>query len=196
MTKQPLIAFEGIPGGGKTSIFLDLAARMPSLFLFIPEIVEQFDPLKDLSIDVVLKNDREKYKIASRSELPVIMDRSYVSSINWDFVLKQQGKQNRFNEKIKSVNKMKEVGELYPADYYFLFNISPSTSLKRKQLPIRDNLAWSTEKSLAIAITYYFEYFKKAEAQSKVITIDAGEDFNVVLSNVVRLLTLILEGKL
>lgn len=194
--EKKLIVFEGIPGGGKTSIFMEIQKLMPHLFTFIPEIVEPYDPITEQSIAAVLTNDHSKYALAKQSLLPVVMDRSYVSSINWDSVLQKQGKSNRLNEKLDKFTQMNDRNEIYPADYYFFFEVSPSTSLRRKQLPVGENLAWSTEESLAIALNHYYEYFQNQEKHSKLIVIDAEEAFNVVISTVFNYLKLILEGKL
>ena len=189
-----MIVLEGIPGGGKTSIFTELQNRMPWSFNFIPEIIVSFNPLEDYDVEMVLENDRQKYKIAAKSNLPVIMDRSYVSSINWDYVLMKQKKRNNFKKKFSSLSALKLNGDIRPADYYLFFNISPRISIERKKLPKRSGLAWSTESSLTIAITYYFEYFREIEPKSKLLTIDASQNSNIVFFHTVSLLEKILKG--
>ncbi|MEX0895668.1 MAG: hypothetical protein WDZ94_01870 [Patescibacteria group bacterium] len=196
MSEKKLVAFEGIPGGGKTSVFHEISRSMPNQFTFIPELVKQFDPLTEQSIDSVLENDQEKYRIVRLSELSAVMDRSFVSTLNWEFVLNSRKNHNRSDGKTDRINEMISKNELWPANYYFFFDISPKVSITRKRLPKDEGLAWSTEESLAIAIAHYYEYFQKVETQSKVIIIDAEEALNVVLANVANLLSLVLKEKI
>ena len=181
---RSLIVFEGLPGSGKTSVLKAVESQLFGRIAIIPELLTPIDPLTGNDFYAVLANDENKYSRFLSGTTHAVMDRGYPSTLNWDYVLLQEGEPNHYDEKMCWY--LREIGKklIFPTAYFY-FNVPIETSMARKRLPDRRNLSWSRPDSLTIAVNYYLRFFSTVEPQVPVEFIDANAASEKVISQVV-----------
>lgn len=181
---RSLIVFEGLPGSGKTSVLKAVGSQLAGSVVIIPELLTPIDPLTEDDFHAFLANDENKYSRFLSGTTHAVMDRGYPSTLNWDYVLLQEGKLNHYDEKIRWYFKEISKKLIFPTAYFY-FSIAIETSMARKRLPDRGNLSWSRPDYLAIAANYYLRFFSTVEPQVPVVFIDANDALEEVISRVI-----------
>lgn len=181
---RSLIVFEGLPGSGKTSVLRAIESQLSESVTIIPELLTPINPLIEDDFRVILANDENKYSRFLSGTTHAVMDRGYPSTLNWDYVLLQEGKPNHYEEKMHWY--LSEIGKklIFPTAYFY-FSIAIEASMAHKRLPDRKNLSWSRPDSLAIAANYYIQFFSTIEPQVPVEFIDANDTLEKVISQVI-----------
>lgn len=150
--RKILVAFEGLPGGGKTTISKKLSRYFDGDF--VEEIIknEKFAPTQD---EYYIESELLKLKKFSRSYKKIIFfDRSFYSMIAYNYGRKMVG----LSHIIKEVEPYL-LGTRKPDLFIYLQINDVSLCNKRKRREVNTSDVWTREDALNHIKTYYDNFF-------------------------------------
>jgi len=187
--RSKLIAIEGMPGAGKTSVLASFAEELEGTCILLPELnLEPDSPWKKLSSkeqgDIFHKLWVERMMLLNTfkdSKLCFLLDRTYFSNLAFVYALDSikgthnyQAQKKAFNESFAN-NKF---------DLIFVFDISPEIGLQRRLLRgDRISWPWSNVAFLKAMRQFYREELPKY-AQGKIKYINTDKDTNLIKAEV------------
>ena len=161
MKAKQLYFLEGLPSAGKTSVKHKL---LENGFLAIPEICkpeELHSHHNKTNQDFFLINDEVKVNLAENSTGTVIIDRSPLSTLFFNLA-KLEPNSDAF-QKVLDWYKITFQEKFSTNEQYgfIIMDVSPVTSLKRKNEPVNPNDPWRSPDSLKLIRQMYLHYCLK-----------------------------------
>lgn len=163
MKNKVVIALEGLPGGGKTTLAKQLATEFDGEY--IPEIIsnDKFKPDQD---EYYIESELLKAKNAvSTSKKFCFLDRNYISMLAYNYGKKANNIENIYELLIK---RFKDLSE--PDLYVYLKITDVSVCNQRKGVADR-NQVWVDINNLE-KIKEYYENFFSSKKNKIVISVD------------------------
>lgn len=151
MKNKIIVALEGLPGGGKTTLAQWLSKELNGAY--IPEIVstEKYQPDQD---EYYVESELEKVKIAAAIDKKFcFLDRSHISMLAYNYGKKVNGLENIYDILTNSFKAMPE-----PDLYVYLKITDVSVCNQRKGTDGR-NPVWINIKNLEKIREYYDNFF-------------------------------------
>jgi thymidylate kinase len=173
-----LIAFEGLPGGGKTTLVKMLAQELDGEY--IPEIVEtdKYSPDQD---EYYIESEFQKIDFAKKSTKKYkILDRSYISMLAYNYGKKENGLENIYNVLVEKFKDMPE-----PNLYVYLKIDEIGVCNARKGIEGR-NPVWVNEHNL-LKIRDYYEKKLKGKKNCLVVCVDQyslDEAYKLIINHI------------
>ena len=168
------ICFEGLSCSGKTYLIKRILSNSSDL-IYIPEFVLKTP--KELTTAFCRENDLAKSNLsqAHKKEI-VIMDRSYLSTLAYNYILYKQDLENEYQITQNWVNKKLQTGKLIKPDLIVYMQITGKEALKRAEYQGKLNTKYAWYKNPKYAIQFYKNLFKSNETGCPVIVINSFED--------------------
>lgn len=173
-----LIAFEGLPGGGKTTLAKRLAKEINGEY--IPEIIEtdKFTPNQD---EYYIESEFQKIDIAKRSSKKFrLLDRNYISMLAYNYGKKENKLENIYDflrEKFKEM--------LEPDLYVYLKIDNIDLCNNRKGIEGR-NPVW-VDKNNLLKIRDYYEIKLKTKKNCLAVCVDQcslDEAYKLIINHI------------
>ena len=131
-----IVALEGIPGAGKTTIMEKLRHSYRT-FDGIDQILPKNLPNESITLSKILESDLLKTSSIKESPaLVVILDRYYQSTLAYHWAYDKVYSDKKYNTVQSWKQKKLEAGALIVPDYTFFIDISPAMSGQRKNRKI------------------------------------------------------------
>ena len=174
-----IVVFEGLPGTGKTTAVLTIAAKLKAVC--VPEIVvpllqsdDRFDIEEKERERFYFRNDEEKCRLAKEANNGlVIMDRNYLSTLAYNYS-RLAVEKNPFYNEVLAWYKGNLGKKLCRPDFYIFFEGDLTHSFDRKNRMVDGSRVWTSIKHLKAMVEYYRKFFKKIEPDSLMIKVDAN----------------------
>ncbi|MBI5358530.1 deoxynucleoside kinase [Candidatus Amesbacteria bacterium] len=182
-----IIAIEGLPGTGKTTICQRLRDDMG--YKYVPQRTASFFTAEKNKLTSVNKeelyflNDETKSALAAKyshkfPQTPIVIDRYYPSTLAYNYVTSKLSNDDSYTKALKwysdSLN-----SRLIKADLYFYLNATPQESLKLKGRKVSNDF-WSNPKTLLEVKKYYSWFFSKIEPGAAVVVIKVAKNREAV----------------
>lgn len=154
MKTKKLIAFEGLPGGGKTTIAKMFAEHLNGEFM--EEIVshDRFLPTED---EYYIESELIKLgRFTKTKKLYSIFDRSLISMIAYNY-----GKKGLETDNILNRLNQLVVGTRKPDLFVYLRISNLSLCNERKDRDVNENDIWTRNDALLHIYHFYEDYFSK-----------------------------------
>lgn len=188
MKGKLLIALEGIPGAGKTT----LMRHFHGLSQF--EGVDQILPDNNLSdegltLAKILQSDQLKTQAYLRSSESIVMlDRYYQSTLSYHWAADKTFGENCYQQVEVWVDESIRSHKLIVPDYTFYIDIPSDLSLKRKKriTTIDTSDPWTNREFLCYMRNYYLDLFQSAI--ENVIFIDGKESLDNVGAEIMNII--------
>ena len=195
-----IVAFEGLPGCGKSSIAREVAERVEDCVV-MPEVSELaasrgFEVADRASIGVetwfltqYYTRGTEAKRLQDEGKI-VIMDRNYASSLAFGFANFVASNNPSIFMHFPSYIVNKAVGTLVKPDAYIYFKIPVSESVKRQDSreELREELRTGNVDVLRDCERFYRAFFAILEPEVPLFEIDATRPKESVLEEVLRIL--------
>ena len=191
-----IVAFEGLPGCGKSSIAKKVAEKIQNCVV-MPEVSEMaasrgFEVADRASIGTetwfltqYYTRGTEAERLREEGKL-VIMDRNYASSLAFGFANFVASSNPSFFMHFPSYIVNKAVGTLVKPDAYVFFRIPVSESVRRQDS--REELRTGSVQVLRDCERFYRAFFTILEPEVPLREIDATRSKESVLEDVLRIL--------
>jgi len=191
-----IVAFEGLPGCGKSSVAREVAKEIQDCVI-MPEVSELaasrgFEVADRASIGTetwfltqYYTRGTEAKRLREEGKL-VIMDRNYASSLAFGFANFVASNNPSFFMHFPSYIVNKAVGTLVKPDAYFFFKIPVSESVRRMDAreEMRDELRTGSVQVLRDCERFYKAFFSILEPEVLLYEIDATQSKESVLGEV------------
>lgn len=151
--QEPLVIyFEGLPGGGKTTLITNAAIDYPELFTAIPEYLNAqaaLEASKAKNQTYFWSNDEDKYRAARGSRKIALVDRGHLSTVIY----------SRAYTLLKD-NVLADTDEWYEntilangmlPDLYVHLSVSPKTTFARRPKTLSWDNVWDYPEALTYA---------------------------------------------
>jgi len=195
-----IVAFEGLPGCGKSSVAREVAKEIQDCVI-MPEVSELaasrgFEVADRASIGTetwfltqYYTRGTEAARLREEGKL-VIMDRNYASSLAFGFANFVASNNPSFFMHFPSYIVNKAVGTLVKPDAYFFFKIPISESVRRmdSREEMRDELRTGSVQVLRDCERFYKAFFSILEPEVPVYEVDATRSKEAVLEEVLGIL--------
>ncbi len=195
-----IVAFEGLPGCGKSSIAKEVAEKIQNCVV-MPEVSEAaasrgFEVADRASIGTetwfltqYYTRGTEAERLRDEGRL-VIMDRNYASSLAFGFANFVASSSPSFFMHFPSYIVNKAVGTLVKPDAYVFFRISVAESVRRQDSreEMREELRTGSVQVLRDCERFYRAFFTILEPEVPFFEIDATRPKEAVLEEVLRIL--------
>lgn len=155
MTRPYVVALEGIPGSGKTT--LRSIIEVDDLSIDRVEQILPGDPEDDydLGLDKIIQSDLLKTKrTASGEHRIVVLDRYYLSTLAYQFSYDSMNKTNTYGNLKKLYDDYLENGELVTPDVTFYIDTPVEESYARKNR-VPGGSIWEDKIFLGLNQVYY-----------------------------------------
>ena len=176
-----IVAIEGLPGAGKTTLVKHLSHKCRGSLVISELVIWPKD--KNIDEDFFVKNDYEKFRIIENQDVDktlILLDRSYLSTLVYNLAL------SNIPRKINSIKTFQcyllKQSIFYP-DLIVFLNINERISLQRSSYSHSDKIYfdnWEKEDFLKLIIKHYAYYLKHIDRivetkTVKTIKIDADK---------------------
>jgi thymidylate kinase len=195
-----IVAFEGLPGCGKSSVAREVAKRIQNCVI-MPEVSEMaaskgFEVADRASIGTETWFLTQYYTRGTEAKRlrdegkTVIQDRNYASSLAFGFANFVASNNPSIFMHFPSYIVNKAVGTLVKPDAYIFFKIPVSESVKRQDSreELREELRTGSVRVLRDCDRFYRVFFTILEPEVPLYEIDATRPKETVLEEVLRIL--------
>lgn len=178
MTKKILVALEGNPGGGKTSLMERL--RNKEFIDGVAQILPDNDPTDaTVTLEKILKSDHLKTQAFRESnKRAIVLDRYYQSTLSYHWAADRVYNENRFASLRQWALKSLNEGTLIIPDLTFYIDVPFDLSLKRKERVSYDKNPWTDRIFLEEMRKYYMNLFDSLN--ENIILIDGQKDIDMI----------------
>jgi len=202
-----IVAFEGLPGCGKSSVAREIEKRRGDCVV-MPEVSEMaasrgFEVADRASIGTetwfltqYYTRGTEAARLREEGRL-VIMDRNYASSLAFGFANFRESSSPSFFMHFPSYIVNKAVGTLVKPDAYVLFRIPVEVSVRRmdSREEMREELRTGSVRVLEDCERFYDAFFTILEPEVPLHEVDATKPKEAVLEEVLGIIEGLTEGK-
>jgi thymidylate kinase len=195
-----IVAFEGLPGCGKSSVAREVAKRIQGCVV-MPEVSEMaaakgFEVADRASIGTETWFLTQYYTRGTEAERLreegkiVIEDRNYASSLAFGFANFVASNNPSFFMHFPSYIVNKAVGTLVKPDAYVLFKVPVFESVRRQDTreELREELRTGSVAVLKDCERFYRVFFTILEPEVPLYEVDATQQKEAVLNDVLRIL--------
>lgn len=183
MSTNKIIVLEGLPATGKTT----LADSFKRNVITIPEIVLNRHGEEQEGELFYFRNDLEKIRIARKQQLPVLVERSYFTTLAHNYSRLILDGSLDFFKILEAFAKNKARENLTP-DLYIFLDIGVDLSLTRKNRAIDQQNIWTQEKYLKVIHEFYKYCFDLLEPDVPYVKIDGRLSIDDLYKNVEKYL--------
>jgi len=191
-----VIALEGLPGTGKTSLLTNVG-QDPSLHV-IP-IGEHVFPEYLFALNTSNNDDNEaiyelqwetKDALCHLFHGDIVSDRSYVTCLAYNYAKsKVEGKPGIYDRVRYWMEQAQQQGRLHLLDLCIVLNVEPTECNRRKQRVETPDMLWSSLVALQYSREFYSEVLPRLPNVTKRLEfVDANRPYQSVLQDVGRLL--------
>ncbi len=175
-----IIYFEGLSCSGKSSL-IKLFSEQNKNSIIISELPHDFNDHEKITTNFCRLNDQRKCAQAKQSSTKdnfVLVDRSYVSTLAYEFIQWGSRTNSQYIKTLRWYYKgIATKGLNYP-DLYVYIEIDKKTALKRSKISNRFTLKFAWYINPQLGIEFYGAFFKFFEPHIPVIIIDGSQDQN------------------
>lgn len=171
------IYIEGLACAGKTTFIEYLQDKMPDTVCWIPELPAD---LKEINNEICRKNDIAKLQTALELEKDkeiVIVDRSYVSTLAYNFILYQLKQENEYVKTFSWYKENSFSGRLHQPDLFVYIVIDEKASIDRARTSgkFSEEFAWFLGPEYGSE--YFNMFFKYIEPDVPILVLDGKNTF-------------------
>lgn len=180
--RTTLIALEGIPGSGKTTIMNRLRSELNN-FSGVDQILPLDLPDEDITLNAILKSDQLKTKSFLNSSVTfTVLDRYYQSTLAYHWSSDKVYGEDIYPTIQAWKQRCIERGTLITPDYTFFIDVDPELSVRRKerQLVTNGDKPWIRKDFLEHMRDYYLNLSSSSSEQCILI------DGQVTIEEIIR----------
>lgn len=173
-----IIYFEGLSCSGKTSLINYLTKEFNNC-ISVPELPQDYYGQKKISTDFCRDNDQRKCVDAleaDNEERLVLVDRSYVSTIVYEFIQFGSDCKNQYKDTLRWYFKNILNKKLIKPHVYVYLSIDKETALERSKALNRFTTKFAWYINPQLGIDFYRAFFNFFEPEIPVIVIDGFQD--------------------
>jgi thymidylate kinase len=180
-----VIALEGLPGGGKTSLVSFLRQRLSTSVRTVPQIIYSGSRRTWPLEQYYLENDIRKYARAKRFNgkgFSVIMDRSVLSTLAYTAAFDKVNGTNNYPYLAARFSQLVRNSKFGLPDIWIYIKITPTISAARKKRNPRHDHIWDNQKFLREMDHFSKSWLRNFRGQVRFI--DGSRSFSKVLFDV------------
>jgi thymidylate kinase len=186
-----IIAIEGLPGTGKTTICQRLSNDFG--YNYVPQRTAKFFSAEKKKLASVNKeglyflNDESKsilaFKYSHRfPQIPIVIDRYYPSTLAYNYVISKSSSNDSYTKAMKWYRGALDL-RLIKADLYIYLDATPQESLRLKGRKASNDF-WSNPKTLLEMKRYYSLFFSEIEPEAIVVTIKVSKNREAIYESI------------
>lgn len=185
-----IIALEGLPGSGKTTLVNLLRQRLSTSLRTVPQIIYSGKRRTQFSVQYYLENDVRKCARAERFKakgFSVIMDRCVLSTLAYTATLDKFKNTKNYQYVVSQFFQFVRKGKLNLPDICIYIKITPATSVARKRRNRRHYYVWNDQQFLRTMDRHSQVRLRSFKCRAKFI--NGNQSFSKVLSDVRSVVT-------